>query len=1365
MGVLVIVGWVLLSILSPLYSFASEPPPILLTPTPSIYSEDITLNVTADPVFSILFRFTDSKDTSFVSYRIPLLLTALPGEERTYEIEYQIFKEKELFQQGFLTYTIDKRPPLPPIPSLSSGEYIENCSVTFQREDGVKVYFAVTSLGSSEKPEWSLWDGKSLQFRAEGAQKEVLLLYYAQDAAGNKSAVGISSYSLIPASPAEDAFLRIVSPTEGRFLNPQTLCIDSRGYEWIRYRIQTGPIQEYRHPVTFEGEGKFTVEVTAKKKYSSSIERKIISFQQEIKTSELPKQGYYSLEEEVILPLGKGKFRYNLEDRPVEDYDPETPERFPLYPLVGHNRYITVRLKPLESSDGGEYRYVVHLRGESPGEVLIQVDTHTVYREAPLLQLKARPGVSIYYTLDGSLPSSSSLLYQGPVPIPLPEQSEGYITIRARAREGERWGAVAEKFIEYDTLPPTIPSPKVSRERPNSFPVIELPFRRDEVVVYEISWGGKDPSIPTIHSPLVRSPLILRCPFGFTGEAKLRLAYKDKAGNLTHYPEVLTFAMDRTPPPVPKIIIENQKVTIEGKGTIYYWVEPNLSSAPSDSNFIKYTGIFELSAPEGVFSSYQIVAYAEDEAGNQSERSKPVQITLDRRIPPDPTAAVPGSKESLPITNTDYVLTFPDPRGDIELFYTFTEDGQEPPEPSLSSLRGQSALRFYGKQGKRIHYRVKVLARYRGALEAGQIREFQFIIDREPPQLPAVSVSSVSNKPVLLQFQPAEASDQVSFKLKALSTGRESPWMNYQHPVLLDTEVETEETFLIQYRVMDDAGNIVPSQASLQVTLDKLSPPTPAIRWDLKEGLIFDAKEGEVYYELTLDGSLPKTPNQTSPKFIRALKLQDLKGHTLSVATRSKDKAGNFSEVAWLVDIPLPNREPPFPPSLQSAPLGKFLILSWEQDSLTRIQGIDPSQGHTLQKRETPWIVPSAPSRELLIQAVNLQGDPSSPIKIRTQPPSEVIPVKLSGGEKSEYNRGIQLRNLEERVILRYEISANNQPPRKVTPLSPGMDRAISLDVLPEETVTFRIQVQNYSKENIPLSPPQEFSVRIDRTPPPPPKLAGVEGGATYAQDVNFSIQGQEGSIWFVLESLEEGKPDPSLPAEGKFKPYEKSLSSSVKEGESRMYWLSAFTRDTAGNISRRIERWSFLVDKQYLYVAEGKGLGGNGSRTSPYTSLEKAIEQALKSSRTRIRVAQGTYRISKPFLINRSLSIFGGFDRSFGSQGAGTTKILLNSGDRNSTFPSYLQIEGGTVLFSQCQIEGQEGLGKSLFSLRDGTLQLEQVEGTVMGGDWFLEQNQGKVRIEGGTIHSIRTRAESLFRIQEGSFQALRSRFSFERT
>ncbi|MFQ3620636.1 MAG: hypothetical protein SNJ78_06800, partial [Spirochaetales bacterium] len=41
----------------------------------------------------------------------------------------------------------------------------------------------------------------------------------------------------------------------------------------------------------------------------------------------------------------------------------------------------------------------------------------------------------------------------------------------------------------------------------------------------------------------------------------------------------------------------------------------------------------------------------------------------------------------------------------------------------------------------------------------------------------------------------------------------------------------------------------------------------------------------------------------------------------------------------------------------------------------------------------------------------------------------------------------------------------------------------------------------------------------------------------------------------------------------------------------------------------------------------------------------------------------------------------------------------------------------------------------------------------------------QGKVRIEGGTIHSIRTRAESLFRIQEGSFQALRSRFSFERT
>ncbi|GAB4365384.1 MAG: hypothetical protein Kow009_02160 [Spirochaetales bacterium] len=1374
MRVSTLVGWILVGLYTAAFGYSQESLQVSVSVPPGEYSRDITLVVTPlSPSIQVFYRFTDSSDPSYIPYRIPLVLSALKGEERQYELEYQVYDGKNLTGSGRVIYRIDKRPPRVPVPSLDSGEYRGSRLVTFEKEPDTDVFFAVHR---GEKPEFLPWDGKPIALESSPNPTTVTLLYYAQDRAGNKSRVESRTYTLLPEAPPLDAFWKVLSPTEGNFLNPQVLWIEHRGYEWIKYRINDASVfQTYQHPIVLTETGVVKVEITAKRLYSPDMETKVITFRQEAHLQEgLPPSKVYSLEEEISFRLGKGTYRYNLEDRAVESYDPETPDRLSFYPVEGHNRIVVIRLKPASSPGEGEYRYLLELKGELPGDVAIRFDRSGVYRDKAVVTLEGRPGAEIYYTLDGSLPTLNSLRYEGPFEVPLPPRSEGFLTIRARARMGQYWGPVAEKYQEYDTVPPPVPNPRIHQDNPASYARIELPPIPDGEGIFEIAWDGNDPPPPSLHSPLLDATQWIRVPYGYAGTATLRIAYRDRAGNITESPEPLSISFDRSPPPAPRISLKDKVLSLEGEGTLFCRIEertgsldPGEASGMVYDSYHPYTGPVELPALEGKLVQYRILAYAEDKAGNRSETTLPYDVSFDRRIPTTILPVQPKPATQIPITNKEFLLSFPDPRGDLELYYNFTEDGTEPPDPDSSSLKGASALRFYGQPGKRIHYTVKVWARYRGSLETGQIQTFQFIIDREPPELPKIEgiTPSVRNRGALVRFIPAQPEDRVFYRLSTAPDGKSTSWIPYTQPFLLDGEEGREVQYTLTYRVEDDAGNSVEGPAPITLMIDRKPPRAPVV--EVQKDIRLHAEEGRIYYELTGNGSLPPFPTETSPQYIRELPRSGDPGSFLSLAARTRDDAGNWSEVVFVTDIPsLPGSSPRTPP-VHVRSLGEFTILSWDETgSDPSMEGLDPQAGFDLRTLDPPWILETSKEREVLVQSRNDLGNEGNPVTVRIVPPPTAIPVRIRGGEKGEYAQGIQLENLEDSAILRFEVSTGETPPRTVSPLSPRMERSLTLDALPEETVSYRIQVQNYSKDNIPLSPAQEFTVKIDRTPPPPPVLSGVEEGVSYGEDVTATLHAKEGIIFYVLDSTEEGKGPPAFPSLKRFNPYEKPIPASVPEGVSREFYLTAFTRDSVGNISRKTPRWFFALDKQYLYVTEGEGKGGRGTRISPFTDLETALEAASKGSRTRIRLATGAYRITRPVHVKRNLQLLGGFDRNGWKPEVGTSTIRLEpSRDWKSDDMAYFTVEGVALNVQRCRFEGGDGAGRTMFVLRDGKLQFSSGSITVVGKDRILDQWKGEVFLDGSEFGSSRMDGSFLLKVSEGTFLSSQSRFSYQRS
>lgn len=165
-----------------------EPAPGVLGPSPGAYAAtQVLVPATLSAGARAAYRFSGQE--AWLPFDRPLYLSAFPGEERHYSIE---FGNPRSPSPTTLSYAIDLRPPEPPTFSAPPGDAGAFLSVSVASDYDVFVSvnggpFAQAQVGSN------------LEFRAPpDATAVVSLAAYAVDAAGNASRVASSRWRLCP---------------------------------------------------------------------------------------------------------------------------------------------------------------------------------------------------------------------------------------------------------------------------------------------------------------------------------------------------------------------------------------------------------------------------------------------------------------------------------------------------------------------------------------------------------------------------------------------------------------------------------------------------------------------------------------------------------------------------------------------------------------------------------------------------------------------------------------------------------------------------------------------------------------------------------------------------------------------------------------------------------------------------------------------------------------------------------------------------------------------------------------------------------------------------------------------------------------
>ena len=138
-----------------------------------VYNDDILVAVNDLNIKDrIYYSFDDDAALPAIPYKGGLLLSALPGEEREYRLNFLINDSVRS-----LYYVIDKKSPDKPEAVYSNDG--NNDGYKFNKEDNIKIYYGYDDYKTNEIFEW---DGEAI-----AAPKNGLIFYYAEDNAGNKS--------------------------------------------------------------------------------------------------------------------------------------------------------------------------------------------------------------------------------------------------------------------------------------------------------------------------------------------------------------------------------------------------------------------------------------------------------------------------------------------------------------------------------------------------------------------------------------------------------------------------------------------------------------------------------------------------------------------------------------------------------------------------------------------------------------------------------------------------------------------------------------------------------------------------------------------------------------------------------------------------------------------------------------------------------------------------------------------------------------------------------------------------------------------------------------------------------------------------
>ncbi|MFP4330465.1 MAG: hypothetical protein ACLFP6_07090 [Spirochaetaceae bacterium] len=1333
---------------------------IVLDPPPGTYADPIDLRITAPEGSEIRL----GGEERFFEPPQRLRLDALPGTVEEFSFTLRDGEESRDF-----SYTVDRLPPLPPTPTLPEGRYLASVVVDF---DAPEVEYLRQGRYEPVPEEGILLDPGS------GRQEVYTLRVRSIDEAGNRSVPEELTYVVDRTLDDLEGESILLSPLPGTYRNPQGIIPDFRLWRDVRYTLDGGDPERgavLEEPTRLEGAGEITLRVGALHRVTGEYREQEVTLTQGGEDSPFPESGVYPGGVRVD-PPEEGRYRFLLTDRPGSGSRQLLLEPLSLEPPPGNRRFVYLQGERIGEEGIFGHAYLLDdRRPPEPTLLLRRVGTRSF-----TLTLFSLPEALLDYTVSGNDEPHSGT-YTSPVTLTLPEGVEE-TTLRVEAVAqipGGRRSPLVTRELPVSLGPPEPPQLRLRERRESES--LELFIDAPGGTLFGAPPDGRVPPNALSFEPFIT----LLPPAGIDREYELELRSVSSDGWLLSEAAGVTVPVDTLPPDPPTINLRGTRVSITGRENIAFRVVADLAGAPSsEEEFTPYEGSLRLEAPPNSAVTYRVEARSLDEAGNSSSLALR-EVRIDSREPVIPPLR--GIEDGGRYREGELFLSFENPYPEeLSIFYELDGSG----EPSRESPSVRRRLRIETPEGVERSYTLRIRAGF-GEGELSPTETIRFTVDRIPPEAPEILLPSGEGaypRDVELRLRGGEGELYFAVAPDEPADPLGPGGRRYAAPLRISGREGEEQRFYVTAASRDAAGNVTRVPEAVSFLIDRAPPAPPEILLgeEAVEGRLVTSSSGELRF--AGEGSIfvsSRREGQRGELTSYQGEPLTLEGEAASIVTYrveafAVDEAGNRSATRRLELVI--DQEPPADagtPEIVYAVDGRSGTMFWPGEAGTGRLFVASLDGLTVPRRpgeELPRPVEGALRWRLLegeregrveLFSQDEAGNRSETRVVTVEERSSPAPPRFVGAPAEEAVREPVTLTIEEveGTEVRYTLSTTGTLPPAVTRESPLFEGEQTFTAAAGEALSYVIRARAFNQDGE-ASEQQVLRFTIDREPPPPVEINGVSSGEFYSEAQRFSLTG-EGEIYYRV--IVQGN-DPTTP---EFQVYQGGeIELPVRDDDLIAYQIEAYARDEAGNRSQQVEQWTVFIDREIVYVSSEAGEEGDGSRNSPYRSIEAGMRVLQRGERSTLFLGPGSYTLPGNLSIDRPIRIIGGFEDERWRPGSGRSSVRFTAADDAAPGPAVRLLPGGALTLRRVEMDAprggaaiEVGEGSSLIIDESSLAAETDVALHLLGGEGRLTNSvisvpRGAVSVRGGEGSRLYLRGGEV-----GPVELLRSRYEITDT